>query len=68
MPKYLIYVDAANKAVIDDAFEKALDSLDVEEYYTLTEDGAPILFEPGMVSSPEFCNGLAIRCAGITEE
>jgi hypothetical protein len=68
MPRYLVYVDASSKSVIDDAFENGLDNCDIDEYYTLTEDGEPILFEDGDVSSPEFCNGLAIRCAGITEE
>ena len=68
MPKYLIYVDAASKSIIDDAFEKSIENFDIDEYFTLTEDGAPIVFEPGMVSDPDFCNGLAIRCAGITEE
>jgi len=53
---------------LDECFDEALETGDVQEYYTLTEDGAPILFEDGQVSSPEFCNGLAIRCAGITEE
>ena len=68
MPRYLIYVDCADKSVIDDAFENGIDNGEIDEYYTLTEDGAPIVFEEGMVSSPEFCNGLALRCAGITEE
>ena len=68
MPRYLIYVVATDKSIIDDAFENALDSHDIDEYITLTEDGAPIVFEPGMVGDPAFCNGMAIRCAGITEE
>jgi len=68
MPRYLVYIDCADKSVIDDAFENGLDNGNIDEYYTLTEDGAPIVFEDGMVSAPDFCNGLAIRCAGITEE
>jgi hypothetical protein len=68
MPRYLVYIDCADRSIIDDAFEKGLDNCDIDEYYTLTEDGAPIVFEDGEVSCPEFCNGLAIRCAGITEE
>jgi hypothetical protein len=68
MPRFLIYVDCADLSVIDAAFEKSVDSGDIDEYFTLTEDGAPIVFEPGMVGDPDFCNGLAIRCAGITEE
>jgi len=68
MPRYLVYIDCADISVIDDAFEKGLDNCDIDEYYTLTEDGSPIVFEDGMVSSPDMCNGMAIRCAGITEE
>ena len=68
MPRFLVYVDCVDRSVIDDAFEKGLDTCDIEEYYTLTEDGSPIVFEDGMVSNPDRCNGMAIRCAGITEE
>ena len=68
MPRYLVYVVATDKSVIDDAFELALDSHDIDEYITLTEDGQPIVFESGMVGDPAFCNGMAIRCAGITGE
>ena len=68
MPRFLIYVDAEDIHVIDDAFEQFVDSYSVEEYFTLTEDGRPIEFEQGMVGDPDFCNSMAIRCAGITEE
>jgi hypothetical protein len=67
MPRYLIYVDGDLSAIGDKLGELVDDGL-VDEFYTLTEDGAPIVFEDGDVSSPEFCNGLALRCAGITEE
>lgn len=67
MPRYLVYVDAGSLDVIDEAFQQ-LDPGYIEEYFTLTVDGSPIVFEPGMVSNPDFCNGLALRCAGITEE
>ena len=67
MPRFLIYVDADSIDAIGEAFDQ-LDAGAVEEYFTLTEDGAPIVFDEQMVSNPEFCNGLAIRCAGITEE
>jgi hypothetical protein len=53
---------------IGDCLSVGVDNHSIDEFYTLTEDGAPILFEDGQVSAPEFCNGLAIRCAGITEE
>lgn len=68
MPRYLVYIDASTKSVLDDALGHCLDNGTVDEYFTLTEDGEPILFEKGMVGDPDFCNGLAIRCAGITEE
>ena len=68
MPRYLIYVDCCDRSVIDDAFENGIDNGNIDEYFTLTEDGSPILFEPGMVGDPDFCNGIAMRCAGITEE
>ena len=68
MPRYLIYVDVSDLSIIDDAFEKGIDNHSINEYFTLTEDGSPIVFEQGMVSDPDFCNGMAMRCAGITEE
>jgi hypothetical protein len=68
MPRYLVYVDCADKSVLDNAFEKGIDDCSIDEYFTLTEDGEPIVFKEGMVGDPDFCNGLAIRCAGITEE
>ena len=67
MSRYLIYVDG-DLGKISDKLGELVDSGDVDEYFTLTEDGAPIVFECGMVGDPDFCNGLAIRCAGITEE
>lgn len=67
MPRYLIYIDG-NLDCISDKLGELVDDGSIDEFYTLTEDGAPILFEDGEVSCPEFCNGLAIRCAGITEE
>jgi hypothetical protein len=68
MPRYLIYIDVEDLSIIDDLFETGVDDYSINEYFTLTEDGAPIVFEQGMVSDPDFCNGMAIRCAGITEE
>jgi len=68
MARYLIYVDVSDLSIIDDAFEAGIDNYTINEYFTLTEDGSPIVFEKGMVSDPDFCNGMAIRCAGITEE
>jgi len=67
MPKFLVYVDADSADVIDEAFQQ-VDAGYVEEYFTLTKDGKPIIFDDHMVSNPEKCNDMAIRCAGITEE
>lgn len=67
MSRYLIYVDG-DLSKISDKLSDLVDSMDVDEFFTLTEDGEPIVFERGMVGDPEFCNGLALRCAGITEE
>ena len=67
MSRYLIYVDG-DLSKISDKLGELVDSYDVGEYFTLTEDGAPVLFDKTMVGDPDFCNGLAIRCAGITEE
>jgi hypothetical protein len=67
MPRYLVYVDTDSLDVIDEAFQQ-IDAGYVEEYFTLTEDGSPIVFDDYMVSNPDRCNGMAIRCAGITEE
>jgi hypothetical protein len=67
MSRYLIYVDGDLSKVCDKLGD-LVDSMDIDEYFTLTEDGEPIVFEKGMVGDPDFCNGLALRCAGITEE
>ncbi len=72
MPRFLVYVDADSIDVIDEAFQQ-VDATHgfagyVEEYFTLTKDGKPIVFDDHMVSNPDKCNDMAIRCAGITEE
>jgi len=68
MPRYLVYIDATDIDTVGDLLSVGIDGGSVDEFYTLTEDGEPILFEDGEVSSPEFCNSLAISCAGITEK
>lgn len=68
MPRFLVYVDAESISVIDEALGSTLDKGAIEEYVTLTENGSPIVFDDTMVSNPDWCNGAAIRCAGITEE
>ena len=67
MPRFLVYVDADSIDAISEAFDR-LDGGAIQEYFTLTEDGQPIVFEEGQVSNPDWCNGIAIRCGGITEE
>ena len=67
MSRYLIYIDG-DLHKIGDALGALVDNGDIDEYFTLTEDGKPIVFEDGMVGDPDFCNCLAVRCAGITEE
>ena len=67
MNRYLIYIQGDLPA-IGNKLSELVDSGDVDEFFTLTENGQPIVFEPGMVGDPDFCNGLALRCAGITEE
>lgn len=68
MTRYLVYIDADGLGAIGDLLGQGVDDGSIDEFFTLTEDGKPIVFEDGEVSCPEFCNGLALRCAGITEE
>ena len=67
MKRYLIYIQGELPA-IGNKLSELVDLGEVDEFFTLTENGQPIVFEPGMVGDPDFCNGLALRCAGITEE
>jgi hypothetical protein len=68
MTRFLVYIDADNLHTVGDLLSVGVDNGTIDEFFTLTEDGAPIVFEDGMVSAPDFCNGMALRCAGITEE
>ena len=68
MPRFLVYIDSADTHAFGDLLCQGVDDGSIDEFFTLTEDGAPIVFERGMVGDHEFCNGLAMRCAGITEE
>lgn len=66
MPRYLVYVDADSVESISAAFDQ-LDNGYVDEYITLTENGVPFVFDEMMVSNPNKCNKLAVRCAGIVK-
>lgn len=68
MARYLVYIDIEDLSLLDKAFEGLVDDHSISEYFTLTENGEPILYDNSMVGCPEFCNGMAIRAAGITEE
>jgi hypothetical protein len=68
MKRYLVYINADNLHTVGDLLSIGVDNGTIDEFFTLTEDGSPIVFEDGMVGDPDFCNGMAIRCAGITEE
>lgn len=68
MKRYLVYINADNLHTVGDLLSIGVDNGTIDEFVTLTEDGSPIVFEDGMVGDPDFCNGMAIRCAGITEE
>jgi hypothetical protein len=67
MPKYLIYLEIDDLHKLDEALGPLVDDYSINGYFTLTEDGAPIVFDKTMVGDPDYCNGLALRCAGITE-
>ena len=68
MPRYLVYIDAQDIYTVGDLLSVGVDGGSIDEFFTLTENGSPIVFEEGMVGDHDFCNGMAIRCAGITEE
>jgi hypothetical protein len=66
--KVLLLLDIDDLNTIDDLLGIGVDDHRVNEYFTLTIDGSPILFDHSMVGDPDYCNSMAIRCAGITEE
>ena len=68
MSKYLVFIDVNDLSILDDALAPYIDNGQINEYFTLTENGEPIMFDKSMVGDPNYCNGMAIRCARITEE
>ena len=66
--RVLIYADIDSPDTLDDLFGAGLDDGRIDKYALLTIDGAPVLYEDGQDSAPDFLSGMAIRCGGITEE
>jgi hypothetical protein len=66
--KVLVYVECGSIDDLDETLGHGVDSSRIEKYAVLTIDGSPIAYEIGQDSAPDFLSGMAIRCAGITEE
>jgi len=66
--KILVYVECGSLDDLDEALGPGVDQGTIEKYAALTIDGAPLAYEMGQDSAPEFLSGMAIRCAGITDE
>ena len=66
--KVLIYADIGNIDTIDTLLGAGVDDNIVDKYAVLTIDGSPVIYEHGQDSAHEELSGMAIRCAGITEE
>jgi len=66
--RVLLYVECGSIDDLDETLGQGVDSGRIEKYAALTIDGSPIAYEIGQDSAPDFLSGMAIRCAGITEE
>jgi hypothetical protein len=66
--KVLLYVECESLEDLDETLGHGVDSSRIEKYAVLTIDGSTIAYEIGQDSAPDFLSGMAIRCAGITEE
>jgi hypothetical protein len=66
--KILVYVECGSLSDLDETLGLGVDQGIIEKYAALTIDGSPIVYEIGQDSNPEVLSGMAIRCAGITEE
>ena len=66
--RVLLYVECESLEDLDETLGHGVDSSRIEKYAALTIDGSPIAYEIGQDSAPDFLSGMAIRCAGITEE
>lgn len=63
----LVYIEVESLDVLDEVLGTAVDDNAVEKYAVLTVDGAPILYEQGQDSAPEYLSAMALSCLGITE-
>jgi hypothetical protein len=68
MSRYLIYVDAIDLHTIDDLLSVGVDNYTITEYFTLTEDGKPMIVDKTVCGGYVWENYMANRCANITEE
>jgi hypothetical protein len=66
--RVLVYVECGSLDDLDKTLGLGVDEGTIEKYAALTVDGSPIVYEIGQDSAPESLSGMAIRCAGITEE
>jgi len=66
--RVLIYAEIDTPSTLDDLLGQGVDDGRVEKYALLTIDGAPVIYECMQDSAPDYLNGLALRCGGITEE
>ena len=66
--KILVYVECGSLDDLDQTLGEGVESGIIEKYAALTVDGAPIVYDSGSDSAPDFLSGMAIRCAGVTEE
>jgi len=66
--KILVYVECSSLDDLDDTLGLGVDQGTIDKYAALTIDGAPLAYLIGQDSAPEFLSGMAIRCAGITDE
>jgi hypothetical protein len=66
--KILVYVECGSFSDLDDALGAGVDRGTIDKYAALTLDGAPIVYDADSDSAPDYLSGMAIRCAGVTEE
>ena len=65
--RLLVYVEIESIEALDNILDPAVSGNTVHKYAVLTVDGAPILYEEGQDSAPEYLSVMAMGCCGITE-